>query len=702
VNPTTQVALFSIAIGNYTRIENITWNVYSGEQNSSANYSQWTLFNQQTQWFFGRNTSNFTSTNQLFLQNPNIQFWKFEVVYSFPTEISISAFNFLINQPPKNGSCFISPTNGTTTTSFQISCPDWIDEDGIKDYSVFSYDSSSKVMIAFSIVSTIEILLPSGNDQLLIIQIRDQLNCLTEYNLSSLVSVRSDFESIDNFQSSTNNPIVNLLASGNQNIIGQVLTSLSQEFNKMNTENVDKAVSSGIPAANISISSLTSQRLSSNGELNQSALIEFIKQLNLQANVREYLISFTQNLLITTSNSIKLQSSSLAQLTKATNQLSRATLSIAAERCSKLSLALDSMSTKISHEDAEIISTQLFQCASNILSAVNGPLQGRTIVLDADGTRASEFPADYDTDLESESSKINRLEDKNAYFQNQLANQIQNQMNQLISRLTSVLKIHLNTGQQSIINTSEVFMSLEVYSSKSQLNSKVLMQTKLEPLAPFGNSKSLTANTNVSRSVSLSMSDQNGNKIEVKANDTHPIEIMIPRDPNLVIPPMILQNVTSNDSTPHQQLFNLHYVNLTSSLSISIHIEIQPLDNNGIAYLLIYKFDQIPQLNDSTNQIDGWTILNSSNFNYFLDNQQTRNHHSFVFGLRELNPSEIFTATKPPIANQKFNFTSNYQLRIFTSGCYYLDENNQWKDDGLRVGPLTNYNQTQCFSTHLN
>jgi len=323
-------------------------------------------------------------------------------------------------------------------------------------------------------------------------------------------------------------------------------------------------------------------------------------------------------------------------------------------------------------------------------------------VLDVDGTRASEFPADYDTDLESESSKINRLEDKNAYFQNQLANQIRNQMNQLISKLTSVLNIHLNTGQKSIINTSEVFMSLEVYSSESQLNSKVLMQTKLEPLASFGNSKSLTANTNVSRSISLSMTDQNGNKIEVKANDTHPIEIMIPRDPNLVIPPMILQNVTSNDSTPHQQLFNLHYVNLTSSLSISIHIEIEPLNNNSIVYLLIYKFDKIPQLNDSTSQIDGWTILNSSNFNYFLDNQQTRTHHSFVFGLRELNPSETVTETKPPVTNQKFNFTSNYQLRIFASGCYYLDENNQWKDDGLRVGPLTNYNQTQCFSTHLN
>ena len=66
----------------------------------------------------------------------------------------------------------------------------------------------------------------------------------------------------------------------------------------------------------------------------------------------------------------------------------------------------------------------------------------------------------------------------------------------------------------------------------------------------------------------------------------------------------------------------------------------------------------------------------------------------------------------PPITNQRFNFTSNYELRIYTSGCYYLDSNNNWQSDGLckfffykidfiKVGSLTNHYQTQCFSTHL-
>jgi len=40
-----------------------------------------------------------------------------------------------------------------------------------------------------------------------------------------------------------NNPIVRLLASGNQNTVGQILTSLSQQFNQMNNQSLDKAVS---------------------------------------------------------------------------------------------------------------------------------------------------------------------------------------------------------------------------------------------------------------------------------------------------------------------------------------------------------------------------------------------------------------------------------------------------------------------------
>ncbi|CAF1543304.1 unnamed protein product, partial [Rotaria sordida] len=164
----------------------------------------------------------------------------------------------------------------------------------------------------------------------------------------------------------------------------------------------------------------------------------------------------------------------------------------------------------------------------------------------------------------------------------------------------------------------------------------------MEPLPSYGNTES-SSNTNVSTSVSLSIVDQYGNKVAIEANHSHPIEIIIPCDPNLIIPTMVLQNVTN--STLHQQLFNLHY--------------------------------------------------------------RTQSHQSLVFDLRELNSTESVNycsnsqLINPPITNKRFNFTSNYELRIYISGCYYLNKNNQWKSDGLRVGPLTNHNETQCFSTHL-
>jgi hypothetical protein len=59
---------------------------------------------------------------------------------------------------------------------------------------------------------------------------------------------------------------------------------------------------------------------------NESALLEFNKELNIQANLREYLIQFTINLAIMSADSIKLQSLSLVQLTEPTNQLTRKTL----------------------------------------------------------------------------------------------------------------------------------------------------------------------------------------------------------------------------------------------------------------------------------------------------------------------------------------------------------------------------------------
>ena len=92
---------------------------------------------------------------------------------------------------------------------------------------------------------------------------------------------------------------------------------------------------------------------------------------------------------------------------------------------------------------------------------------------------------------------------------------------------------------------------------------------------------------------------------------THPIQFIIPRDPNTRLPPMIVQNVTSMNNDAHRLIFNLHYLAVPSTspfVTDSMHIEMQPL-NTALAYLFVYRFDTSPQMNSTFRQIDGWSLL---------------------------------------------------------------------------------------------
>ena len=201
--------------------------------------------------------------------------------------------------------------------------------------------------------------------------------------------------------------------------------------------------------------------------------------------------------------------------------------------------------------------------------------------------------------------------------------------------------------------------------------------------------------TNFSRSFSYSLLDRYENEINIETNSNYSIEFSIPRDPNLIIPPMCPQNVTLLNHEK-SEVFHYHLINLTqnnSNLTFSLHLEVQPLNVN-LSYVLIYQFDDIPKLNSLHN----WTYLCPEDFNedhvwiHFLDNHQTSHHYSINYGIRELDSREKkFCSDKTLHPNlfvkvdQPFHFTADYRLRIYQSGCFYLDSNHQWQSDGLRV-----------------
>lgn len=84
------------------------------------------------------NSSNLTSTIDLFVNNPNVNYWRFQVVYTVGSMISSGFIDFMVNSVPQSGMCLISPLSGTTSTVFTITCSNWLDSNGIKDYSFYS------------------------------------------------------------------------------------------------------------------------------------------------------------------------------------------------------------------------------------------------------------------------------------------------------------------------------------------------------------------------------------------------------------------------------------------------------------------------------------------------------------------------------------------------------------------------------------
>lgn len=231
----------------------------------------------------------------------------------------------------------------------------------------------------------------------------------------------------------------------------------------------------------------------------------------------------------------------------------------------------------------------------------------------------------------------------------------------------------------------------------------------VQPLAITGRTH-IQVNNSLSRMISLSILDSSGQEIPVKTDRRNPIEIIIPRDPNLKVSPMALHNVTLLHD-PKQPFF-FHFINITQSnknLTASLHIEMRPL-NVSLNYLLILKFDRQPQLNKLDTDIDDWSILcSSSEFHilfiftiaiehvldvsvdgihrYFISNSRTAGHEFVILGIRELQKdescsNELLTLLK---SYPSFQFSSDYELRIFMSACYYLDSNNHWQSDGLFV-----------------
>jgi len=110
----------------------------------------------------------------------------------------------------------------------------------------------------------------------------------------------------------------------------------------------------------------------------------------------------------------------------------------------------------------------------------------------------------------------------------------------------------------------------------------------------------------------------------------------------------------------------------------------------------------------------GDLILNNISGNHYLFFQNMSKVNGFKgfvgYNIRELDSLESnLYCTQNRSTNMNFaliekrvNFTSDFMIRTYTSGCYYYDiETGKWSSAGMEIYEDTNLEQTHCSSNHL-
>jgi len=91
---------------------------------------------------------------------------------------------------------------------------------------------------------------------------------------------------------------------------------------------------------------------------------------------------------------------------------------------------------------------------------------------------------------------------------------------------------------------------------------------------------------------------------------------------------------------------------------------------------------------------------------------QIKGFKGFVgYNIRELDSNEANLycsknitnkVTILPLIQKQINFTSDFLLRTYTSGCYYYDiQTGKWSSNGIEIYEDTNIERTHCLSYHL-
>ena len=301
---------------------------------------------------------------------------------------------------------------------------------------------------------------------------------------------------------------------------------------------------------------------------------------------------------------------------------------------------------------------------------------------------------------------------------------------QMIYEKNNISKIETSFNLQDISVGLPSFCDLLSSTGLNCENSIIIQKKMLLNMALTGLNGDNETHIGSSKSISYSLYDENRTEIAIK-DQNKPIEYWIAKDPSLPIEQYTFiqaSNASVKKNTTNLVYLNGAYVNgfKLSGSNVSVHVQIKP-EKKNVGYLFLMKFGGNALANSSTKYFDKWSVFcpatdfieenNESFFLFFMNMSKVNSYKGYIgYSITELNTTQfsmidclnktnisaldtLISSLERPAANKSL-FESNFWVRVYTSGCYFMDDN-KWSSIGMEILKDTNLTHTHCQSNHL-
>jgi hypothetical protein len=274
-------------------------------------------------------------------------------------------------------------------------------------------------------------------------------------------------------------------------------------------------------------------------------------------------------------------------------------------------------------------------------------------------------------------------------------------------------RINLTSGSFHLQNPCDLFDNTKMKCSERnviqqsyEIQKALIGKNGLNEMTIFG-----------SKLVSLGYFDGQ-NDLTVK-NLNNPIKIYIPRVAADALASFEFVNASNASNLTTQSEFKNQILTFSIRLKTpqsSIHFQLKPEDPTK-TYLMVLKYGQLPFIDKDRQIYDKFQFgcakkseQNEQFYILFSNISSNIEKASLVgIGIRELTLEEhqMYCQNKNqtdklPILDQQLSFESNFYIRFYAAGCYYLDtRTGLWSSDGVDVLEETNSTLAVCTSTHL-